>query len=132
MPGFIDEAVRRANAAAEFGTLKAVLWHQGEGNSSAEKAPLYLAKLQTLVSSLRFSLGMTADELPFIVGELNYALSGAANLNPYLNQVSGSITNSACVSADGCASKDDNTHFTKEGLTLLGERYADKYLEMTQ
>ena len=130
MPNFFDEAVRRAKAASKYGTLRAVIWHQGEGNSSAEKAPLYLSQIQRFASELRTALGVSADQLPFIVGELNYALDGAANLNPYLNQISSSVPNSACVSADGCASKTDNTHFTKEGLTLLGERYADKYLEM--
>ena len=130
MPNFFDEAVRRAKAASAYGTLRAVLWHQGEGNSSAEKAPLYLSQIQKFASDLRTALGVTADQLPFIVGELNYELAGAANLNPYLNQISSYVPNSACVSAEGCASKTDNTHFTKQGLTLLGERYATKYLEM--
>ena len=132
MPNFFDDAVRRAKAASKYGTLRAVLWHQGEGNSSEEKAPLYLSQIQRFASELRAALGMTAEQLPFIVGELNYSLSGAANLNPYLNQISSSVPNSACVSAEGCASKSDNTHFTKEGLTLLGERYAEKYLELAK
>lgn len=130
MPNFLEDAVRRAKAAQKYGTLRAVLWHQGEGNSTPEKAAAYMNQLKTFVSDLRGELGMTPAQLPFIVGELNYALEGAANLNPVLNTVSTNIENSACVSAAECESESDNTHFTLNGLTVLGQRYAEAYLSL--
>ena len=36
-----DDAARRLRVALQAGEIKAVLWHQGEGDSGAGRAPLY-------------------------------------------------------------------------------------------
>lgn len=130
MPGLYSEAVRRAKEACKYGTLRAVLWHQGEGNANEGQVPYYMPKLKSLAADLRSDLGMSASSLPLIVGEINHAYSWAVNLNPYLNSVSSEIENSACASAEGCGANSDNVHFNTEGLTILGERYADEYLRL--
>lgn len=130
IPSPYDEAVRRALAAKKYGTLRGVIWHQGEGNANEGQVPYYMAKLKQLASDLRTDLGMTSSQLPFIVGELNYAYAWAGNLNPVLNSVVTEIPNSACASAESCGANDDNVHFSTQGLTLLGERYAQKYLQL--
>src|SRR5690606_37078402 len=63
-----DDAVERARAAMRDGTLKAVLWHQGESDSNEAAAPRYEERLAGLVQRLRRDLG--SPDLPFLVGGL--------------------------------------------------------------
>src|SRR5690606_28189926 len=63
-----DDAVARARAAMRDGTLKAVLWHQGESDSNEAAAPRYEERLAGLVQRLRRDLD--APDLPFLVGGL--------------------------------------------------------------
>ena len=44
-----DDAIKRVKAAMPAGTLKGILWHQGESDSNAKSAPTYEAKLHALV-----------------------------------------------------------------------------------
>src|SRR5690349_2667015 len=61
-------AIERAKAALEAGTLAGILWHQGESDSKPELAKLYQTKLDDLVARLRTDLA--APEVPFIAGTL--------------------------------------------------------------
>ena len=47
-----DDAIVRAKLALKAGTLKGILWHQGESNSNAKDAPQYQAKLDDLVARM--------------------------------------------------------------------------------
>jgi|GEM_PF-759822 hypothetical protein len=129
-PGLYSEAVRRTKEAMKYGTLRAIIWHQGEGNANIGQVPYYMPKLKTFVANLRADLGMTEDQLPFIAGELNRAYAWAENLNPYLNTISTEIPNSACASSEGCGANSDNVHFNTDGLKLIGQRYAECYLNL--
>ncbi len=61
------EARKRTKAALNHGTLKGVLWHQGESDQGAADA--YLGKLQTLVAKLRSDFN--DPNLPFIAGQIH-------------------------------------------------------------
>lgn len=63
---YYGEALSRIRQAMKYGTLKAIIWHQGEADSRNPEA--YMAKLQKLVADLREDLGDT--KLPVIVGEI--------------------------------------------------------------
>jgi hypothetical protein len=63
---FYNEALRRTRIAQKTGTLRGILWHQGE--SDAGDAP-YLDKLKALVADLRRDLG--EPPLPFVAGQVN-------------------------------------------------------------
>jgi hypothetical protein len=63
-----DDAVERIKAAMKYGTIKGILWHQGESNSGGNKPQKYLAQLTELVQRVRTIIGNPG--LPFIVGEL--------------------------------------------------------------
>ena len=64
---FYRAARKRAKAAMQNGgTLKGVLWHQGEGDQGPADA--YLGNLQTLISNFRVDL--YDSNLPFIVGQI--------------------------------------------------------------
>ena len=130
MPGgsYFAEAVRRTREAMRFARLRAVLWHQGESNSSQPAG--YLTDLNVLVDSLRRALH--SPGLPFIAGEIAPWHKNATRFNPRIRSISDTIANSGWVSSAGCTPliDDKDPHFDRSGQLLLGERYADKVLEM--
>lgn len=123
-----EEILVRAKRARKYGTIKAILWHQGEANASEKLIPYYLPALKKFVEDLRTDLGMPT--LPFIAGELGPWREQHVKFNEMLRLLPGSIPYSGYVSAEGCTANPDNLHFTREAQLLLGERYAERVLEM--
>ena len=80
-----------------------------------------------IAESLRKDLGA---DVPFIVGEVSYHIPNSAVINPYIRDISYVVPDSGWVSAEGCNANRDSIHFSRQGVTLLGERYAEKVLEM--
>lgn len=126
--GYFDAAVSRARQAMKYGDIKAVLWHQGESNSG--RAETYLDSLAVFVSALRKALG--DDTLPFIAGEVGSWTYNADAFNAELSRMAEVIPYSGCVTSEGCSMLKDETdpHFSRDGQILLGERYAEKVLEI--
>ena len=134
-----SEAVRRCREAMKYGTLKGIIWHQGEGNATESGIKKYPAQLMNLVSNLRMDLD--APEVPFIAGEISYLRKGewSAVFNEMLHTIPEFIYKSAWVSSEGLPTLDpltsskrkpDWTHFNREGQLELGKRYAEKAIEM--
>lgn len=133
--GFYEEAVRRTKQAMQYGTLKAILWHQGCGDS--RNTDVYMGKLAVFVENLRHDLGA---DVPFIAGELGQWRSNVAAFNEMIHSISDYIPHSDWVSSDGgvpIASPDPegepnlkDPHFDRRSQIMLGERYADKVLQM--
>ena len=121
-----DDMLPRAKAALEKGTLKGILWHQGESDSKAELAPLYEQKLHSLVK--RFRSELNAPDVPFIAGAMgNWPERPWNEWKTMVDQVHRdlpeSVPNSAYVSADGLAHR-DKVHFNRESYLEFGKRYA--------
>ena len=118
------EAVNRTLLAMQYGTLKGILWHQGCADSS-KRVNEYMGLLSNMITSLRSDLGVA--DLPVVVGELPYWRSTSGAFNVMINQVSDNIAKTACVSADGCGMRADvdDPHFSREGLNIIGKRYAE-------
>lgn len=131
---YYDEAVRRTKQAMEYGTLKAVLWHQG--CSDVSKKDIYMDWLKEFVGSLRDDLG----HVPFIAGELGQWRKYVLPFNEMLHTITENIPDSDWVSSDGgvpivtATSNGEpdmkDAHFNRESQIILGERYADKILKM--
>lgn len=125
-PQFYAEAVRRTRQALQYGSLKGILWHQGESDSSSEeKRDAYMQKLAGMVQDLRNDLGY--PDVPFVAGEAGYDGLGE-KINPVLRQIGSHVPYSCCVSAEGLGLREDNVHFTRESQIELGERYATAFL----
>jgi hypothetical protein len=128
-----DDAMARAKVAMASGTLKGVLWHQGESDATAELAPAYGRKLQSLVARLRETLG--APDLPVIVGQLG-AFEGAPwddarkMIDAAHRQLPESVAGTGFVSSEGLTDKGDRLHFDSRSLRELGRRYADAYISI--
>ncbi|GAB3907633.1 sialate O-acetylesterase [Larkinella knui] len=126
-----DDALRRARKALENGQLGGFIWHQGESDSSPEKASAYGEKLAGLVQWFRKDLN--APNVPFVVGTLGDFVvkrnPSAGTINATLQQVTQRIPDSYCVLATGLTDKGDSTHFDTPSARTLGQRYADVFIQ---
>ncbi len=129
-----DDAMARARVALPAGTLKAILWHQGESDATPERAPAYEAKLHALIA--RFRVTLDAPDVPFIVGQLgrfpDAPWDDARQLVDAAHRaLPGKVPRTAFVSSEGLAHTGDKVHFDAASLRELGRRYADAYASLT-
>ena len=122
---YFEEAVRRTRVAMKSGTLKAILWHQGESDRNNKE---YRMQLQRFVKDLRGELGVGPD-VPFLAGKLlprdPYRL-----FNTMISDIGQWIPNSDCVDSMEISDIGDGIHINAEGQKVLGRRYAEKVLRM--
>ena len=118
-----SNAVARTRIALRSGTLKGILWHQGEADCSASAAPAWGAKLEGMIVSFRREFG----SVPFVAGELGHYLdnTGWPVINAHLHALEGKVPNYRAVSAEGLTPNSDNVHFNTESLREFGLRYAE-------
>ena len=137
MPGadLYEGAMAAAREAARDGTIKAVLWHQGEHDSKSEAdASSYVQRFSGMVATLREQLD--APSMPVIVGELGGYLSERPDfphyriVNAELRKVPDAVPGSAFVNAEGLTDKGDSLHYDARSLRIFGERYAAAYLRL--
>ena len=131
IPNHFNEAVRRCKEAMKYGELKAIIWHQGCGNSQQNTVGSYLPALKNFVRDLRAELGV-GTEVPFIAGEIYHGYQNAQYFNPVIQQIGDYVEGGYWVSAEGCTANIDNVHFDRAGQILLGERYAAKLFEVLE
>jgi hypothetical protein len=129
-----DDALARARRAMQDGTLKAILWHQGESDSSPQNAPLYEKRLVELIT--RFRTDLNAPDLPFIIGQLGQFPGKPWNAHQIeVDRVHRAIAEKAknvrYVSSEKLGSIGDNLHFNTSAYRLFAQRYADAYLQMS-
>ena len=128
--GYYEQALARTRQALEYGSLKAVIWHQGETDIAEPEA--YLLKLEKLVSDLRADLG--SPQLPFIFGELAPWLKDATagEFREMLHEAARAIPYSACVPSRGLTPLRDehDPHFDAASQVIFGRRYAEALLEI--
>ena len=130
-----DNAIARAQVAAQRGTLAGVLWHQGETDALHDSlAPAHAGTLAALISRLRSDLA--APELPFLIGDLGTFGNGKRDpaalarhdlVRAGLRRVAGETSHAAFVESSGLAGV-DIVHFNRAAFTEFGQRYADAYL----
>ncbi len=133
-----ETAVKRTKLAMEDGTLKGILWHQGESDSGSEAtAESYAARLAGMVRDLRTDLG--AGEVPFVAGKLGEfrALTtkeGKPSFWPMVNDqiasLPGLVPNTAVADSSGLVHKGDGVHFDSASLREFGSRYAKAMMEI--
>lgn len=131
---FYQNAIKRTRLAMQRGTIKAILWHQGEADSVPEKLADHPAKLKQLVADLRADLGN--PNLPFILGQVGEFHAtrkpDVVKMNQILMDAPKSISRSICVPSAGLSQMGDDTHFDSAGARELGKRYAQAYFDLTK
>lgn len=130
-----DDSITAAKLAMKSGTLKAILWHQGESDASAESAPLYEKALEDLITRFRAELG--TPDLPFIIGQL-----GRFPEKPWTPEreaidaaqqaVAKKMKNVRFVPIANPKSIGDHLHFDTPTLRAFAEGYADAYLGISK
>jgi hypothetical protein len=137
MPGneLYENAVLTTRQAMINGSIKGILWHQGENDScNSGDAYDYGKRLKKMVKSLRSDLN--AENVPFITGELGNFLRELEEfkyfdlVNQHLRRLEKSVLNYGCAAADGLTDNGDQLHFDAKSLRTFGIRYAKKYLTL--
>ena len=127
-----DDAIERAKAATKDGVIKGIIWHQGESDSTPEKAQVYQAKLEELIANFRQDLGN--EKLPFVVGKLGEFYvernPNAESINEILERIPLTVKNRSCVDVAGLTCKSDLTHFDTKSARELGRRYAEQMIKL--
>ena len=132
-----DHACYMAELASRTSTIAAVLWHQGESDCTAERAPLYEEKLEKIFRALRDRLGL--HDVPFIVGGLGDFLYDyfAPERHKPMEIVNDALQNYAkthamtgFASAKGLGANPDNLHFSAPALREFGLRYYEQFLKL--
>lgn len=127
-----NNAVRRARLAMQAGTLKGILWLQGESDSTPQLAPTYAATLAQLVAQLRADLG--TPDVPFIAGEIGYfnysKHPDAQTVNQQIDSLPTLIPHSGIVSAGDLKDKGDHLHFDNASQKILAGRFLEIYLKV--
>jgi hypothetical protein len=128
-----DDCMERAKLALQHGTLKGILWHQGESDANEKKVTKYEEKLSNLIH--RFRTELQAPNVPFLLGQLGQFESRPWNeprkkIDRIIRNVAEKTPNAAFVSSDGLTDKGDGTHFNAESYREFGKRYAEAYLKM--
>lgn len=142
-PTYAD-AISKAQHAMTQGTIKGVLWHQGESDTVAQaKADSYAQKLHALIADLRQDLA--APELPFIAGNLaefygtgrdHKAPARVARINQVravLRALPEAVPHTGFVESSDCASPDHHmVHFDRKSYIILGTRYAKVFAALVK
>ncbi len=123
----------RVKVAKQYGTLKGLLWHQGESNAtSAAKHKDYDQKLQAFFTRVRNDAG--APGLPVYAGQLAGFLPRRSNpfadsINKDLVQLSSTMKNMYVINTLDLSCKSDTIHFDSRSQRIMGERFAKKVFE---
>ncbi|WP_221030943.1 sialate O-acetylesterase [Actomonas aquatica] len=120
------DATRRAKLAMTDGTLRGILWHQGESDSHPGLAENYEAGLRELLQ--RFRAALAAPTVPIVIGQTGRftpdALSEPQQQVDAANRsIAAADAHVVWVSAKGLTAKPDGIHFETAALRELGRRY---------
>lgn len=118
--------IEMAKIAKEVGVIKGILVHQGETNSGQSNWP---NRLKGVYENMLSDLGLKASEVPLLVGEVRYT-GPCSGHNNVIKNVPNVISTAHVISAQGCEAANDEYHFSVNGYKLLGQRYAEKMLEL--
>ena len=118
-----DRLVEIARLAQKDGVISGILLHQGESNTGD---PEWAAKVKTVYEKLLSDLGLKAERVPLIVGEVVNGDRGGIcrGANAQIDALPRTIPTAHVVSSSGLPSLPDFLHFSAEGYRNLGRRYA--------
>jgi len=130
-----DDAVARAKIAMQAGTLKGIIWHQGESDSNPVGSKVYAQKLTELIA--RFRHDLQVPNVPFVAGQLpkfqfvkldstghRQVNEAAIRVNESVAQLKKTVKNYAYITAEGTKDRGDQLHLDAASARLMGRRYA--------
>jgi hypothetical protein len=121
------KTMERLQPILKTGTLRGVLWHQGEANLNM--GAKYLEPLAEVVQQFREDLN--DPKLPFVAGQLAPLAKDRDRIdifNQALLKLPSRVTGTGVVQADDLSGKD--IHFGSADVRTLGKRYAEQMLKL--
>jgi len=113
------------------GTIKAILWHQGETDASkSETIEIYDNQLQKLFGLFRNEIN--DKNLPIFIGELgSYSKTNDKwqSINSKIKTYKNTDTNAFLINTNDLNHNGDNLHFNSEAQRELGKRYAREFIK---
>jgi len=136
------DAIRHTKAAMQVGTLKGVLWHQGESDTVEQtRTDAYEKRLHRLIEDVRKDLGN--PQLPFIAGNLAEfygtgkdhkapdRVTRITKIKEILRSLPKKVPHTGFVESTGCSpAARAKVHFDRKSSLLMGKRYAKVYADM--
>lgn len=117
--------------AKQYGVVKGILWHQGEGDANEKGIPVYKENMAKLFGIFRAAAGK--NKLPIVLGELGSFNKKSPEQFKQINQViwdySTADRHSAVVATADLNHKGDDLHFNAAGQREMGKRYAAAMLK---
>ena len=119
--------LQKAKLAAQSGTIKGLLWHQGESNTGAKSHLGYQQKLDSFFTKLRNDLQQPG--LPVYMGSLGSYLTTNSfpftkEINADIKQLSQNGKNMYLVKTSDFTSLKDTIHFDSPSQRKMGKRFA--------
>jgi len=125
--------LRRQKAVG--GSVKGVLWYQGESDANPQRVAQFTERMQALVAAIRGDFGQ--PDLPFYYVQINRVIRSAGSTDPW-NAIQDlqrrhetEIPNTGMVSGIDL-DLDDGIHIGTQGLKVLGLRLANLASGRTQ
>jgi Carbohydrate esterase, sialic acid-specific acetylesterase len=119
----------QVNNAKQFGTIKAILWHQGESDANEKNSAKYEERLGVLINKFR---SVTADNnLPILIGELGSFSKSKEQfslINNAIHHYASQNENTSVISTSDLEHKGDSLHFNSKAQRTMGKRFAETYL----
>ncbi|WP_027473875.1 sialate O-acetylesterase [Saccharicrinis fermentans] len=118
-----------ARQAQGDGVIKGILLHQGETNTGDTQWPWYVKKIY---NDMLKDLHLKAKQVPLLAGEVVHQEQhgSCASMNEIIATLPEVVKTAHVVSSRGCTAKADSVHFNVEGYRVLGNRYAEKMLQL--
>lgn len=113
----------------QYGTIKGILWHQGESDTNEKNIPFYPERLSKLFTKFRLAVGN--NNLPILLGELgsfSKNKKGFELINKAIHNYSAQDANTAVIATGDLKHKGDSLHFNSKAQRTMGKRFAEAYL----
>jgi hypothetical protein len=122
LPGteLYQEAIKQTHRALNYGKLKGIIWHQGEGDCDPLRVDMYLGRLEMLIFGIRDEFD--DPTIPLIAGQV-YENENRHAFNEMILQLPDFIRYTGVATSEGTSTK-DGTHFNSESAIIMGDRYA--------
>ena len=119
-----NNAVAMAKEALKTSEICAILWHQGEANRNNHST--YATKLQAILDALIAELGLDADKIVIITGELREISTNVDKRDSFhaqLGKLASVYKNYGVADAEGLTLNKDIIHFDAPSQRVFGYRY---------
>lgn len=120
----------KINLAKEYGSIKGILWHQGESDANKNCIPEYENRLSHLFSTFRAYAGN--KKLPILIGELGSYSNNKSNwllINAQIENYAATHKYTYLISTSDLINRGDHLHFDSQSQREMGQRFAHAYLK---